>query len=201
MTFDEFPGGCNATDGTRALWVETPSGPPSGWRLHTAGRPDPAAATYGTGLARSPSSSGRARAAPRLPHERVCLTCRMTNSGDAARPDGHTWTVESIAGVPTTEPRPQLSLGEDGSLTGTTGVNLIRGTYEAHDETINIGDAGMTRMAGPPEAMDQERRFLQALKGWNSFHVADGRLEIGPPDAGVVCVLNATAPPEGEGGA
>jgi heat shock protein HslJ len=101
----------------------------------------------------------------------------------------HTWVVESIAGVPTTDPKPQISLGEDGRLSGSTGVNRIMGTYEAQGEVVRISGTGMTRMAGPPEAMEQERRFLDAIEGWQAFHMGDGRLQIGPVDRAIVLVL------------
>ncbi len=99
------------------------------------------------------------------------------------------WVVQSIAGVPTIEPKPEISLTEDGRVVGTTGVNRITGTFEAHDETVRITGAGMTRMAGSAEAMDQERRFLKVLEGWNAFHVGDEALEIGPVDTGLTCTL------------
>jgi heat shock protein HslJ len=117
-------------------------------------------------------------------------TSDATGSNDIGR---HAWVVESIAGVPTSEPKPQLTLGEDGRVFGTTGVNRIMGTYEAQDSTIKISGDGMTRMAGPPEAMDQERRFLRALEGWHAFHTTEGRLELGAHDTGMVMV--AAAPP------
>lgn len=98
------------------------------------------------------------------------------------------WVVESIAGVPTVEPRPMISLGPDGQLAGSTGVNRIRGTYEAHDETITFSGSGMTRMAGPPEAMEQERRFLEALEGSHTFRMGQGRLELGAVGEGIVLV-------------
>jgi len=107
--------------------------------------------------------------------------------------EAHTWVVESIDGVATTAPRPQISLGEDGRLAGTTGVNRISGTYEAEGELIHIVGAGMTRMAGSAEAMDQERRFLAALEGWQAYHLRDGRLEIGPVDHPMVLVLSEHA--------
>jgi heat shock protein HslJ len=107
----------------------------------------------------------------------------------------HTWVVASIAGVPTADPKPRLSLSEDGLLTGTTGVNRIVGTYVAENELIKVEGTGMTRKAGPPEAMEQERRFLRALEGWQAFHLGGGRLEIGPADGGIVCVLAEPGPP------
>lgn len=107
----------------------------------------------------------------------------------------HQWVVESIAGVPTVEPRPMISLGPDGQLAGTTGVNRIKGTYEAHDETITIGGAGMTRRAGPPEAMEQESRFLAALEGSHRFHLGQGRLELGAIGECMVLVSPSPADP------
>jgi heat shock protein HslJ len=112
----------------------------------------------------------------------------MTESGEVQ----HQWVVESIAGVPTVEPRPMISLGPDDQLTGSTGVNRIKGTYEAHDESIRISAGGMTRMAGPPEAMEQERRFLAALEGVHGFHIGEGRLELGTVGEGMVMVRTAS---------
>lgn len=105
------------------------------------------------------------------------------------------WVVESIGGVPTIDPKPEISLTEDGRVVGTTGINRIMGTYEAENETVRISGGGMTRMAGSDEAMDQERRFLKALEGWNSFFVRGDRLELGPPDTGLVCVASSRQQP------
>ena len=107
----------------------------------------------------------------------------------AGPPEPYTWVVESIDGRPTTDPKPHISLGEDGRLTGTTGVNRISGTYVAEDELLRIVGTGMTRMAGPAEAMEQERRFLAALEGWQAFQVGDGWLKLGRVDHGLVLVL------------
>ncbi|MEW1954429.1 META domain-containing protein [Terrabacter sp. NPDC080008] len=104
-------------------------------------------------------------------------------------PESNTWVVEAIAGVPTSEPRPSISLGEGGLLTGTTGVNRLVGTYVAEAERIKVEGTGMTRMAGPPEAMEQERRLLRALEGWQSLRIGNDRLHIGPAESGLVCVL------------
>lgn len=104
------------------------------------------------------------------------------------------WVVESIGGVPTTDPKPEILLTDDGRVVGTTGVNRITGIYEAVNETVRISGAGMTRNAGAPDAMDQERRFLEALEGWNAFFVRDGRLELGDPETGLACVARRLPP-------
>ena len=116
-----------------------------------------------------------------------------STSGPSSAAPKPVWIVESIGGAPTIDPKPEISLTEDGRVVGTTGINRIRGTYEAENETVRISGGGMTRMAGSDEAMDQERRFLKVLEGWNAFHVRDDRLELGPPDTGLVCV--ASPPP------
>ena len=73
---------------------------------------------------------------------------------------GGAWTVQEIGGAATSEPRPELTFGPDGRLSGTTGVNRIMGQYEVKDGLLVVGDAVTTRMAGPPEAMAQEQRLL-----------------------------------------
>ena len=116
-------------------------------------------------------------------------------SGPSSAAPKPVWIVESIGGVPTIDPKPEISLTEDGRVVGTTGINRIMGTYEAQNETVRISGGGMTRMAGSDEAMDQERRFLKALEGWNSFFVRDDRLELGPPGTGLVCVASSPQQP------
>lgn len=120
----------------------------------------------------------------------ACLTASMSTESE----DASAWVVESIGGVPTFDPRPEITLTEDGHVVGTTGVNRIRGTYEARDEAVRISGAGMTRMAGSPLAMEQERRFLAALEGWHTFLVRDDRLELGDADTGLVCVSTHRPP-------
>ncbi|GAB3063132.1 hypothetical protein GCM10027053_27140 [Intrasporangium mesophilum] len=110
-------------------------------------------------------------------------------------PESYTWVVESIDGRETIDPKPRISLGEDGRLAGTTGVNRISGTYEAEDELVRIVGTGMTRMAGSPEAMEQESRFLAALEGWQAFQYGDGWLRLGRVDHGLVLVLGQPGPP------
>jgi len=107
----------------------------------------------------------------------------------------HTWVVESINGEATKEPRPRMSLGEDGELTGTTGVNQFSGTYEAEGDLVRLTARRMTRMAGPPEAMEQESRFLEALEGWQAFHREDRRLVFGRIAHGMVLLLAQPSPP------
>jgi heat shock protein HslJ len=77
------------------------------------------------------------------------------------RADG--WQVVSIDAELVGDPAPTLSLDPDGTLTGSTGVNRIRGPYELADTTLEVGLLISTRMAGSTEAMEAEHRFLAVL--------------------------------------
>ena len=86
------------------------------------------------------------------------------DTGPAAaltRPDG--WQVVSIDDASVTEPAPTVALDPDGTVSGTTGVNRYRGTYELAESLLEIGPLMTTRMAGPPDAMDVETHFLAIL--------------------------------------
>jgi heat shock protein HslJ len=82
------------------------------------------------------------------------------------RPDG--WQVDSIddvgvSGVGVAGAAPTLVLDPDGTVSGSTGVNRFRGTYELAESLLEIGPLVTTRMAGSPEAMEVERHFLSVL--------------------------------------
>src|SRR5450631_2426735 len=89
------------------------------------------------------------------------------------RPDG--WQVASIDDVFVREvgglasaaggggAAPTLVLDPDGTVSGSTGVNRFRGTYELAEALLEIGPLVTTRMAGSPEAMEVEQHFLSVL--------------------------------------
>ncbi len=75
------------------------------------------------------------------------------------------WVLESFAGesVPASSESlqgvtSQFSLA-DGTVTGDGGVNNFNGTYRLSDKDISFSPLASTRMAGSPEAMEQETRF------------------------------------------
>jgi heat shock protein HslJ len=97
--------------------------------------------------------------------------------GDAIH--GTEWTVQELGGEVTSPPKPQLSFSADGRLSGTTGVNRLMGAFEVRDGLLVVGNAATTRMAGPPEAMEQEQRLLALLGTEQAFVITGDRLEIG----------------------
>lgn len=85
-------------------------------------------------------------------------------AGAASALVGSTYRVVEIGGEPALRtPTAELSFGSDGRITGRATVNRVFGTYRLVGDALTIGPLGSTLMAGPPEAMDQERRLLRAL--------------------------------------
>lgn len=85
---------------------------------------------------------------------------------DGSAPAGGSITgrfvVSVIAGEPTVDPKPTVEL-DDGHLGGHGSVNRYRGSYEVVDENLVVGPVMSTMMAGPEEAMRQERRWFDVL--------------------------------------
>ena len=73
--------------------------------------------------------------------------------------------------------RSTLTFGADGRVSGRGGVNQFGGSFRVADDTIEFGEMMQTLMAGPPEAMEQEQRFLDALSGNRAWSISrDGRV-------------------------
>lgn len=69
--------------------------------------------------------------------------------------------------------------GKDLTLTGDSGVNRYRSTYEVTgDAQISIAPPAGTRMAGPAELMEQERLYLDALASARTFTLDGDRLTL-----------------------
>ena len=67
----------------------------------------------------------------------------------------------------------------EGKVGGRTGVNSFGGTYTAHDgASLKFGPLMMTRMAGPPELMEQESRLVTALEKVDGFRREGIRLTL-----------------------
>ncbi len=79
------------------------------------------------------------------------------------------WSVAEIDAAATLgSARPELAFTAEGHLSGSGGVNRIAGSYRYDRGTLEIGSPvssalASTKMAGPPEAMNQEDRFVRSL--------------------------------------
>lgn len=72
-----------------------------------------------------------------------------------------------------------LSFDLDGRISGGASVNRFNGPIELTDDGIQTGPFASTRMAGPPDAMEREQKYLAALAAIKSIHkIGDDRLVI-----------------------
>lgn len=84
---------------------------------------------------------------------------------------GSEWVPLEIDGAAASErTRAFVRFGGDGRLSGNSGCNRFTGSYEIDGATLRIGpDVAMTRMACPPEVMDEEARLMRALEAVRGF--------------------------------
>jgi heat shock protein HslJ len=88
----------------------------------------------------------------------------MTGSEAVPRLAGRTFQVVEIAGAPVIDgTRPEVLFGFDGRVAGNATINRLMGPYDVQGDVLTCGMLASTMMAGPPEAMEQERLVLAAL--------------------------------------
>ncbi len=77
---------------------------------------------------------------------------------------GTSWVVTSIdeEPLPVDDP-PTIGFDDEGHVSGGAGVNRFTGTWSLDEGVLVFGPLATTRMAGPPDRMDLERRFLEVL--------------------------------------
>lgn len=75
------------------------------------------------------------------------------------------WGVQAIEGTPVVANSPAyVGFDADGSVHGNSSCNRMSGTWELDGLQLRLSPLAVTRMAGPPELMDQEQRLLSALE-------------------------------------
>ncbi|MEO6999097.1 MAG: META domain-containing protein [Terracoccus sp.] len=92
---------------------------------------------------------------------------------------GTSWVAAQVGPEAARPPLPEVSFGDDGRLTGTTGVNRLVGSYEVGEGVVTFGPGATTRMAGSPELMAQEQSVTALLAGEVAYEVVGDRLTIG----------------------
>ena len=116
----------------------------------------------------------------------LCLLAGACAAGAGnQRFSGQEWRASDINGVPVTGDRALTLRLQDGEqASGNAGCNSFSGTYQLmRDEGIRFGTLTTTRMACPPEIMEQERRFLSILetvRGYSFY--SDGGMSLISPD-------------------
>jgi len=72
-----------------------------------------------------------------------------------------------------------LSFSKDGAIAGRASVNRYNGAFRFEDGELIAGPFMVTRMAGPPEAMEREHAYLVAIEAAKGVaKSADGELLI-----------------------
>ena len=105
---------------------------------------------------------------------------------------GNEWRCTRIGSRTLTEDRtPTLLMTDDGKASGFAGVNRWFGTYSVDGSTLKFGMMGMTRMAGPPERMQLEQTYADALAAVTRWSVSSGRLQMSDSNALVLEFVNA----------
>lgn len=71
-----------------------------------------------------------------------------------------------------------LAFGPDGRVSGLASVNTYNGPYEFSASSVKIGPLATTKMAGPPELMEQEAAYLAALQAATTWTTRGEKLEL-----------------------
>lgn len=116
------------------------------------------------------------------------------------------WAVEVVRRgeamvAPATGGDPHLWFDPAGQVMGSIGVNRVRGPARTDGDAVYLGPLVTTRMAGDPDAMDEEADLLSALERVARFRAdADDRLTLLDADGEpLVGLRRASEPPDGEG--
>jgi heat shock protein HslJ len=90
-------------------------------------------------------------------------------------------------------PRPTLVVSLPDRANGSAGVNRYFGTVDFERESMRFSRLGATRMAGPPERMELERAFLDALERCRSFRIKGNELTLLDEGGAAVAAFAADA--------
>ncbi|TDR90094.1 putative lipoprotein [Enterovirga rhinocerotis] len=117
------------------------------------------------------------------PNATDILVRRVGGEPQAASPAGR-WRAERIGGRGVVDRlQSVLDLATDGAVSGTGGCNRMSGRASVNGAAIVFGPLASTEMACPPAAMDQERRFFEALRRARAWTLDQTRAKLVLRDA------------------
>jgi heat shock protein HslJ len=122
----------------------------------------------------------------------IAAATMTASAADAALIDTK-WTLESVAGLPAVTGRggpPELVLGPDGVLSGSTGCNRMGGGFDVAGDSIAFGPIRTTRMYCA-DAYRTEQELLKALPNVARYEISGNRLELIGRDGTTLAVFVA----------
>lgn len=97
--------------------------------------------------------------------------------------------------APATGGDPHLWFDPAGQVIGSVGVNRVRGPARTDGDAVHLGPLVTTRMAGEPDAMDEEADLLAALERVARYRVVDDGVVLLDADGGPLVGLRRTPDP------
>jgi heat shock protein HslJ len=128
------------------------------------------------------------------------------SQADTVGPDlAGRWAVDvvrrdSAMVAPASGGNPHLWFDPAGQVMGSVGVNRVRGPARTDGDAVHLGPLVTTRMAGEPDAMDEEADLVSALERVARYRATDDRLTLLDADGEPLVRLRRAAdpPPEPE---
>ena len=77
-----------------------------------------------------------------------------------------------------------------GRVSGSGGINRLTGAYQLEGARLTIGPVATTKMAGRPDQMEGEQRFLADLGRVTRWSVDDGNLVLSDEATGTLIRLH-----------
>ncbi len=126
--------------------------------------------------------------------------CADPGEEGSSDPTANAWVLEAgtVDGVdiPVIADRPITLVfdTEAGTVSGTSACNQYFAAYTLSGSELTFEDAGSTMMAcEPPEVMDAEAAYLEALGLVELFTIEDGQLNLSGVDTDLVFVVDESA--------
>ena len=117
------------------------------------------------------------------------------------------WVVDGVRRggaivAPVSGGSPHLWFDPAGQVIGSVGVNRVRGPARTDGDAVVLGPLVTTRMAGEPEAMDEEADLLGALERVARYRVGVDRLTLFDADGEPLVALQRAPdpPPDSDAG-
>ncbi len=150
----------------------------------------------------SPGTQGQIEAmAPAMEGDQVAVSTRVDVTYGPVEPgeeeivlEDHLWLLESLNGTEVLAGSQITADFNDPEVVGSAGCNRYFADYTRTATEINIGPAGVTRMAcqEPQGVMEQEAAYLALLEQGATYQIADSKLEIAN-EAGELILVYAAA--------